>query len=83
MPLSESSSAAVLELAEQFLERYRQGERPSLKEYIDRHPELVTQGFSIFTEVDVNCSQKKVLYVRADSSTCSAMPERRLTAKEI
>src|SRR2546423_86812 len=26
-------------LAEEFAERYRQGERPSLQEYIDRHPE--------------------------------------------
>jgi eukaryotic-like serine/threonine-protein kinase len=28
-------------LAEEFTARYRRGERPSLKEYIDRHPELV------------------------------------------
>src|ERR1700732_4090721 len=27
-------------LADEFAERYRRGERPSLQEYIDRHPEL-------------------------------------------
>jgi len=53
------------------------------RQYIDSHPELYTQGFPIFTEVDVNCSQKKVLYVRAEASTCSATPERRLTPAEI
>src|SRR6266699_3867433 len=41
-------SAAVLELAEQFLERYRQGERPALKEYIDRHPELAGEIREVF-----------------------------------
>ena len=42
---------------------------------IDQHPELDTQGFSIFTEVDVNCSQKKVLYVRAVPETCLVAPQ--------
>jgi amidase len=51
--------------------------------YIDRHPELLTQGFSILTAVDVNCSQKKIAYVRADPSTCAAAPARRMTAAEI
>jgi amidase len=51
--------------------------------YIDSHPELIEQGFSIFTVVDVNCSQKKVAYVRADPSTCSDAPPPRLTAAEI
>jgi serine/threonine protein kinase/WD40 repeat protein len=40
MSSSESRSGLVLELAEEFLERHRKGERPQLKEYIDRHPEL-------------------------------------------
>jgi amidase len=53
------------------------------RQYIDSHPELHTQGFPIFTEVDVNCSQKKVLFVRPAASTCTAKPERRLTAAEI
>jgi len=40
---SGSRSGLVLELAEEFLERYRQGQRPSLKEYIDRHPALADE----------------------------------------
>jgi amidase len=51
--------------------------------YIDAHPELATQGFSIFTVVDVDCSQRKVAYVRADASTCSVQPPPRLTAAQI
>ena len=48
MSASESRSAVVLELAEEFLERYRQGQRPSLKEYIDRHPELAVEIKDVF-----------------------------------
>ncbi|MBP7779108.1 MAG: amidase [Acidobacteria bacterium] len=52
------------------------------RQYIDSHPELAEQGFSIFTEVDVDCSQQKVIYTRFDPSTCAAeLP--RLTADEI
>lgn len=53
------------------------------RQYIDSHPELHTQGFPIFTAVDVDCSQKKVLYVRAEASTCLVPPAPRLTAAEI
>jgi serine/threonine protein kinase/predicted Zn-dependent protease len=45
---SESRSGLVLELAEEFLERYRQGQRPSLKEYIDRHPALADEIREVF-----------------------------------
>ena len=38
-----SQSGLVMELAEEFLDRYRKGERPPLKEYIDRHPELAAE----------------------------------------
>jgi WD40 repeat protein/serine/threonine protein kinase/Flp pilus assembly protein TadD len=48
MSASESRSGVVLELAEEFLERYRQGQRPSLKEYIDRHPELAAEIKEVF-----------------------------------
>src|SRR5262249_26025678 len=44
----ESQSGLVLELAEEFLERYRRGERPALKEYIDRHPELAAEIREVF-----------------------------------
>jgi amidase len=52
-------------------------------QYIDRHPELAAQGFKIKTTVDVDCSQKKVAYVRADANTCSAASPPRMTPAEI
>ncbi len=50
MSTSESRSGIVLvlELAEEFLERYREGQRPPLKEYIDRHPELAAEIREVF-----------------------------------
>src|SRR5262249_21234625 len=48
MPDSESRDAIVLELAEEFLDRYRKGERPPLREYIDRHPELASEIKEVF-----------------------------------
>src|SRR6516164_11423876 len=48
MSTSESRSGVVLELAAEYLERYRQGQRPSLKEYIDRHPELAAEIRDVF-----------------------------------
>jgi serine/threonine protein kinase/Flp pilus assembly protein TadD len=48
MSTSGSRSGLVLELAEEFLERYRRGERPSLKEYIDRHPSLAGEIREVF-----------------------------------
>jgi WD40 repeat protein/serine/threonine protein kinase/tetratricopeptide (TPR) repeat protein len=43
-----SKSEVVLALAEEFLDRYRQGQRPSLKEYLDRHPELAAEIREVF-----------------------------------
>ena len=43
-----SQSGIVLELAEEFLERYRQGQRPSLKEYADRNPDLADEIRAVF-----------------------------------
>src|SRR5262245_40377456 len=48
MSESESRSAIVIELAEEFIERYRKGERPPLKEYIDRHPEYAAEIKEVF-----------------------------------
>ena len=45
---SEARSELVMELAEEFLDRYRKGERPSLKEYVDRHPELAAEIKEVF-----------------------------------
>jgi amidase len=56
------------------------------RQYIDHHPELGQQGFQIFTAVDVNCSQRKVAYVRADPSLPGCQPSAaapRMTAAEI
>jgi hypothetical protein len=38
----------VEQLAEEFVERYRQGERPALAEYTARHPELAEQIRALF-----------------------------------
>ncbi len=38
----------VLELAEEFLDRYRKGERPPLREYINRPPELAAEIKEVF-----------------------------------
>src|SRR6267142_227203 len=45
---SELKSERVLHLAEEFLARYRSGERPALKEYADRHPELAEEIREVF-----------------------------------
>lgn len=45
---SESRSAIVMELAEEFLDRYRKGERPPLREYVDRHPDLAAEIKEVF-----------------------------------
>ena len=48
--MSEPSSEfdPVDELVEEFLERYRRGERPSLTEYTDKHPELAERIRAVF-----------------------------------
>jgi predicted Ser/Thr protein kinase len=48
MSTSGSKSEVVLALAEEFLERYRRGERPSLREYIEQHPELAAEIRDVF-----------------------------------
>ena len=45
---SQSQDGIVVELAEEFLERYRKGERPPLREYIQRHPELASEIKEVF-----------------------------------
>jgi serine/threonine protein kinase/WD40 repeat protein len=37
-----------MELAEEFLERYRKGQRPPLREYIERHPDLAGEIREVF-----------------------------------
>jgi WD40 repeat protein/serine/threonine protein kinase len=37
-----------MELAEEFLDRYRKGDHPPLREYIDRHPDLAAEIKEVF-----------------------------------
>jgi eukaryotic-like serine/threonine-protein kinase len=48
MASSESRAERVLELAEEFLNRCRKGERPGLREYANRHPELAAEIEEVF-----------------------------------
>ncbi len=48
MAAEESKSGLVLYLAEEFLARHRKGERPSLREYLDKHPELAEEIRQVF-----------------------------------
>jgi WD40 repeat protein/serine/threonine protein kinase/tetratricopeptide (TPR) repeat protein len=49
MSVSESGKYALLDqLAEEFAERFRRGERPSLKEYLDGYPDLADDIRSLF-----------------------------------
>ena len=48
MSTSNEQSALVLELAEEFLNLYRNGHRPSLQQYIDRHPDLAAEIREVF-----------------------------------
>jgi serine/threonine protein kinase len=49
MPSPDSSRDALLEqLAEEFVERHRRGERPPLSEYADRHPDLAAEIGDLF-----------------------------------
>ena len=49
MSTSESEHFNLLDrLAEEFADRFRRGERPALKEYTDRHPELAADIRELF-----------------------------------
>jgi hypothetical protein len=48
MSEAEAKSLIVIELAEEFLERHRKGERPSIKEYLDRRPDLAEYIHEVF-----------------------------------
>jgi WD40 repeat protein/serine/threonine protein kinase len=52
---SETRDALLNQLADEFAARYRRGERPSLQEYCDRHPELaddVREYFPTMAELE-------------------------------
>jgi serine/threonine protein kinase/WD40 repeat protein len=48
MTHDKSAADPVSQLAEEFAERYRRGERPSISEYTDRYPELAERIKSLF-----------------------------------
>ena len=49
MSMSDSEQYNLLDqLAEEFAARFRRGERPSLKEYTDRHPDLADEIRDLF-----------------------------------
>lgn len=51
MPGSDAQSAFVTELAEEFIERYRNGEQPSLREYCDRYPHAAAEIRTVFPTI--------------------------------
>jgi serine/threonine protein kinase len=53
MSESEPRSAQVVELAEEFLERHRRGERPTVRDYLERHPILADQIRAVFPALAV------------------------------
>jgi serine/threonine protein kinase len=70
-----TKSEIVLGLAEQFLERYRQGERPSLREYIDRHPELAEDIREVFPAMALMENIAVVSEPAQDSPKAPSAPE--------
>lgn len=48
---AKSNSEIIAELAEEFVERYRQGERPPVSEYTTQHPELAEEIREFFAAV--------------------------------
>lgn len=88
MAASDPSSAAganeqkVYELAEQFLERQRRGEKPSVEEYAAAHPELAGQIRELFATMVMMEDLKPVSHdlTNAESSPAqfmrNRMPER-------
>ena len=48
IPDSSANCVLLTKLADEFATRYRAGERPPLKEYIDRYPELADDIRELF-----------------------------------
>src|SRR5579859_3804367 len=72
----DSSERFVLlnQLADEFAARYRRGERPSLQEYIDRHPELaqdIREYFPAMVEME---QVKDDRQAPAEQATACALP---------
>src|SRR5437868_10343880 len=77
---ADSSEQLVLlnHLADEFAARYRRGERPSLLEYIDRHPELaddIREFFPTLAEMEQVKDDRQAPVEQAASHTLPT-PER-------
>ena len=67
------------ELAEEFAQRYRRGERPSVEEYIARLPEMADEIREMFPAL-VEVEQADQAYVQEDNESKTAGSVRALAA---
>lgn len=51
--------------------------------YLDRHPELLQQGFPLHSFVQVECSQKMIAYSRLPLSACAEPEPPRMSAAQV
>ena len=70
-----TQSEIALALAEQFRERYRQSQRPSLREYINRHPDLVEDIREVFPSMALMENITLVSNSAEESPRAPAAPE--------
>jgi WD40 repeat protein/serine/threonine protein kinase len=74
MANDESVVDPVGQLAEEFITRYRRGERPALSEYTEQHPELaerIEQVFPMMVMMEEAGSGERSLVATCDSSAAS------------
>ena len=73
MPIDDSRRDDLLDrLAEEFADRFRRGERPSLKDYIDRYPELADEIRELFPALIKVEQAEEICQDRGRCRACSA-----------
>jgi serine/threonine protein kinase len=76
--VSEARRNPVDELAEEFVERYRRGERPAISEYTQRHPELAEEIHEVFPALvmieEAGPEEPGPIHARAASITADGRP---------
>src|SRR6516164_5960802 len=70
-----SSSLSVEELAEEFLERQRQGQRPTVAEYLERYPHLANEIRAFFPALGLIEQLKPRSGEQTGSEAGAAIPE--------
>jgi WD40 repeat protein/serine/threonine protein kinase len=70
-------------LAEEFLERRRKGETPSLREYIDRYPDLADEIRDVFPALVLMDDVDPALAELGQSTSRAASPEPELTLRQL